>query len=106
MISVSKSIIQATVTGMAMELVTVVTPVHGNTTIVNMRKDVLHLKNCIRVIVMVMEYQMNVITAPMITTLSSLILMAYYLVKRNKSVTTMVRHSQQQHLTTIMTRKV
>ena len=94
-------------TGMVMELVTVVTPVHGNTMTMVLPRDVLHLMNCIRVIVMVMEYQMNVITAPMITTLSSLILMAYYLVNRDKSVPTKVRHSQHHHhLTTIMTRKV
>ena len=64
MITVAKSIVQITLTGMQMELVTVVTTVHWYLA------DALHVINCIGLIVMVMDYPMSVITAPIITTLS------------------------------------
>ena len=79
MIGVTKSIVQITMTGMEMELVTVVTTVHWYLAYV------LHVINCIRLIVMVMDYQMNAITAPIITTQSSqLTVMVSYLVRGNK----------------------
>ena len=102
MICVAKSIVQITVTGMEMELVTVVTTVH------EYLADALHVINCIILIVMVMDYQMNVITAPIIITQSSQSnLMANYLVRDNKVMPrkhTMMPHHQ--YLTTIITRKV
>ena len=99
MISVATSIVQITVTGMEMELVTVVTTVQWYLA------DVLHAINCIILIVMVMDYQINVITAHIITTQNSqLNVMVSYLVRGNKVMPrkhTMIIHLQ--HLTTVMT---
>ena len=87
MIGVPKPIIQITVTGMAMELVTVVTPVHGNTMTSLLPRNVIHLLNCIGLILTVMDCQIHVITALIIPTLSrQLTLMVIYPVRANRAL--------------------